>query len=319
MALIKCPECGKEISDQATSCPNCGYPINNTKKEMAENPQSNSDDAEVQQMEVVSVANSSPELPKKKNTKRIILLIAAIACVCLVVFGFVRMQQGTAAKNLLSDMEGCWYRPYENIARTLEISSDEIIVSAKSGFDSVDEQAETYYLDVKGKNGDTIYASAYDDAYKEYTITFNDDKTEMTISPAILIDEESETWYYGKPCFNIDGVITKDTKDCYVEPESGIMVYIQSTSVSKDEVKISGSVINPTRKDCSFVNCRFAICDANNKELDIVWPMLYHESEPLKAGEYFEFYCDENLAEDFRNKVSYYSFDFFEVEMESGA
>ena len=28
MALIKCKECGKEISDQATNCPNCGCPIN---------------------------------------------------------------------------------------------------------------------------------------------------------------------------------------------------------------------------------------------------------------------------------------------------
>lgn len=27
MALIKCPECGKEVSDQADSCPNCGFPI----------------------------------------------------------------------------------------------------------------------------------------------------------------------------------------------------------------------------------------------------------------------------------------------------
>ena len=27
MALIKCPECGKEISDGASSCPNCGHPI----------------------------------------------------------------------------------------------------------------------------------------------------------------------------------------------------------------------------------------------------------------------------------------------------
>lgn len=27
MALIKCPECGKEISDKAESCPHCGYPI----------------------------------------------------------------------------------------------------------------------------------------------------------------------------------------------------------------------------------------------------------------------------------------------------
>lgn len=27
MALINCPECGKEISDRATSCPNCGCPV----------------------------------------------------------------------------------------------------------------------------------------------------------------------------------------------------------------------------------------------------------------------------------------------------
>lgn len=27
MALINCPECGKEISDKAASCPNCGCPI----------------------------------------------------------------------------------------------------------------------------------------------------------------------------------------------------------------------------------------------------------------------------------------------------
>lgn len=28
MALIDCPECGKEISDKAASCPHCGNPIN---------------------------------------------------------------------------------------------------------------------------------------------------------------------------------------------------------------------------------------------------------------------------------------------------
>lgn len=27
MALIKCPECGKDVSDKAKSCPVCGYPI----------------------------------------------------------------------------------------------------------------------------------------------------------------------------------------------------------------------------------------------------------------------------------------------------
>lgn len=28
MSLIKCPECGKEISDKAAVCPSCGNPIN---------------------------------------------------------------------------------------------------------------------------------------------------------------------------------------------------------------------------------------------------------------------------------------------------
>lgn len=28
MALITCPECGNTVSDQATSCPHCGKPLN---------------------------------------------------------------------------------------------------------------------------------------------------------------------------------------------------------------------------------------------------------------------------------------------------
>lgn len=32
MALIQCPECGKEISDSAKSCPNCGNPITSAEK-----------------------------------------------------------------------------------------------------------------------------------------------------------------------------------------------------------------------------------------------------------------------------------------------
>lgn len=27
--IIKCPECGKDVSSQANSCPGCGFPIRN--------------------------------------------------------------------------------------------------------------------------------------------------------------------------------------------------------------------------------------------------------------------------------------------------
>lgn len=35
MALISCPECSKEISDKAQSCPNCGIPINSVFPEIS--------------------------------------------------------------------------------------------------------------------------------------------------------------------------------------------------------------------------------------------------------------------------------------------
>lgn len=38
MALIQCPECGKEISDSAKACPNCGYPIAPVRHERGEKP-----------------------------------------------------------------------------------------------------------------------------------------------------------------------------------------------------------------------------------------------------------------------------------------
>ena len=27
MAMIECPECGRMVSDEATTCPECGYPV----------------------------------------------------------------------------------------------------------------------------------------------------------------------------------------------------------------------------------------------------------------------------------------------------
>ena len=65
MALITCPECGKEVSDTAQSCPNCGYPI--AQKEVVDKPVTDED-----------ISNVS----RKKSSKKIIItacLIIAVA------------------------------------------------------------------------------------------------------------------------------------------------------------------------------------------------------------------------------------------------
>ena len=36
MALIRCPECNREISDKATACPGCGYPLQDHTEEVSE-------------------------------------------------------------------------------------------------------------------------------------------------------------------------------------------------------------------------------------------------------------------------------------------
>ena len=37
MSLINCPECGKQISDRAAACPNCGCPISSSSKSSISN------------------------------------------------------------------------------------------------------------------------------------------------------------------------------------------------------------------------------------------------------------------------------------------
>ena len=38
MSLIKCPDCGKEISSYVENCPHCGYPLKKKKECHAVNP-----------------------------------------------------------------------------------------------------------------------------------------------------------------------------------------------------------------------------------------------------------------------------------------
>lgn len=74
MALIKCPECGKEISDKAGKCPHCGYPI----EEIESTVEKETDKEEV--------LDNNKETHKKKKTlnKKVIITISAIIGVAVI-------------------------------------------------------------------------------------------------------------------------------------------------------------------------------------------------------------------------------------------
>ena len=70
MSLIKCTECGKQISDKAESCPNCGYRIESTIEEKKEIP-------------------STIKQEAKEIDKKISICYAIVAVLVVLLFVFV--------------------------------------------------------------------------------------------------------------------------------------------------------------------------------------------------------------------------------------
>lgn len=91
MALIKCPECGKEISDKASACPNCGY---KTKKEI------------------------------QVNKKQIIVLIALIIAVVGIIFG-IRIFGNSMPKELSLTLGMTQEEVHNRIGTDFKLEQDE--------------------------------------------------------------------------------------------------------------------------------------------------------------------------------------------------
>jgi len=85
MALIKCPECGRDISDSAVSCPNCGHPINKDNKT------------------VVQIDTA----PNKRRKYRVRSLILAPIFFISFILGLI--WSGSAATGGESGMQGFWF------------------------------------------------------------------------------------------------------------------------------------------------------------------------------------------------------------------
>ena len=76
MALIKCPKCGKEMSDRADRCPQCGTPIDELKAALAK-------------IETDAPAATATSQPKKKNGMPTWVWILIIAGSLIIVGGIV--------------------------------------------------------------------------------------------------------------------------------------------------------------------------------------------------------------------------------------
>ena len=90
---IICPECGNEIEQNATVCPSCGYPM------------------AVAEEDAMHAEKNKEEQPQNTKKKRITLAIFAIVLIAVLCFGFAQIKEKDYAVNLYNAtytmLQGC--------------------------------------------------------------------------------------------------------------------------------------------------------------------------------------------------------------------
>jgi len=148
VALITCPECGKEnVSDSAISCPNCGFPIakhinqtneNNTKTEIQESKQENENQSNTDLVDENNVSLNPIGLVKKRKRKPLIItiLIISIICIWAIWFFSTRCSYNGCYEHKSSSSSYCEYhqRYFNNLLKSYS-NSNSYSSSAKSKYD----------------------------------------------------------------------------------------------------------------------------------------------------------------------------------------
>ena len=201
-ALIKCPECGKEISDAAESCPNCGYPIKGQQQ--------------------IGDSDGLGKGQETKKLKTVLFIVVGIILVVIVCGGSLLFKKGGLIDKL-TDKEA---PKFENVPTELTFNVDDDvkfndIVKEKNikVTDNVDTDIEIKIdssqvkLDVPGKY--LITLSARDKAKNigkvEVPVYVNDYETHKAYLAAITL-EKSKLDKSSSGSYQYEGITVPDSE-----------------------------------------------------------------------------------------------------------
>ena len=89
MALITCPECGKQVSDKAGKCIHCGYIFHESNQENSVN--------NILQKDIPSemiMEKNENSIKKRVSIKKLVVLsIAALLAVIMIVLGIIQVRK----------------------------------------------------------------------------------------------------------------------------------------------------------------------------------------------------------------------------------
>lgn len=164
-----CPNCGERLPADSSFCIKCGTKIDGDTPKMEYKP-------------------SFLEMNKKK----IIVSIIGVFSVLVILLIVNSIQASNLKKELMRD----WYKVEgegnSSILCILDFSDKEVKYRVETGYSWLDTTIATY--DYKVINENKIKVLRYGDNWETITIKFNDEKSVMTVSPALTSVDETEIW-----------------------------------------------------------------------------------------------------------------------------
>lgn len=212
MALIKCPECGKEISDRAKECPRCGISMEEIQARLQGNKTGKGSKGESENNARTHKEEKKHTPPKGKKWLYYVIPAAIILIIAGIVF-LPRLLSGIRGTEVNSNQESTLPEEPENVIPTITGNGVEPFVLDSSIMN----------IPPKGKFYDTILLS------KHYGVVKGDHYE--------LIDETEIEDYYrtmGSDYFKPDDIIgtaivlfEKDTLLIVTYDESGIINHLE--------------------------------------------------------------------------------------------
>lgn len=279
MALIKCPECEKEISDKALKCPNCGYPL---KDEPTEEKIDSSTISET----IISKDNGAREESTKKAKRKKIILDILILLLLSIIMVAVLFNMGVFKRNLsvkeislskwkLLD-EGEYFDVYEG-----SVASDEIkpFVAVIGYYEGSDSTPKFVYME-NGKGTLQTSESSDDDPSIKYTAIGYMNGKEVKESDVSSIKSNDSNYYdgnYGTSCtVNVD-IELKNKQD-------GLLVLELKNDLTKDIDKNITVVIIDGKGEYSYYLSDLPL-KSRGVEVTVI-PRFFCSSKVLKETDY---------------------------------
>lgn len=168
-----CPKCSEILPSDSSFCTKCGTKV----------------DEEIQSVE------QSVKTPSffEKNKKKIGLGVVAVVVVALIFFIVNAVQVSNLKKELMRDWQTIEGEDGAYILCILDFSEDEIEYKLETGYAWMDMTVDTY--EYKVISGNKIKVKMYGDDWETVTVEFNDEKSMMTVSPALTSVDDEEQWF----------------------------------------------------------------------------------------------------------------------------